>query len=149
MYLFSYQYKLVQMKKIIPAIFTAVIFLFLGTLCSAADTQTDTNLYPIYFTQTQKLSIPKLGVPSGDSGYAYKVEMSLYTNDPLGFTTSSISQPFVVGADEAISAIYQAETRSIFFPRVFIIDENDNITEINDVSLSISGDPFIWFYSAQ
>jgi len=125
------------------------IFLLLANMCFAAEEGSESTLLPIYDTQTQKLSIPKLGVPSGQSGYAYKVEMALYTNEPLGFIVTSMGQPVSITADESISAIYRAETHSIYFPRVYIIDENSNISEITQVSLAISGDPFVWFYSAQ
>jgi len=111
--------------------------------------ETQSTLLPIYKTTTQTLSIPKLGVPSGNAGYAYQVEMKLYSNEPLGFVLTTMSDPTPITADEAISAIYQAETNSIFFPQAYIIDENEQITKITEVKLSISGDPFVWFYSAQ
>jgi len=136
------------MKQSIKFQLISFIFLFLSNISMAAESDTESTIAAIYQTQTQTLSIPKLGVPSGQSGYAYKVEMTLFSQDPIGFIVSSMEQPVVISAEEEISAIYKAETNSIFFPKVYIIDENNNISELKEITLTISGDPFVWFYSA-
>ena len=105
------------------------------------------ELISFYDVKTQVLTIPKLGVASGGSGYAYSVNMKLFSTDPVGFVVSNLSLSGNIAADEEISALYNADTHSIYFPVVVIVNEDGSQTELPAVSIAIGGDPFVWFYA--
>lgn len=127
-----------------------VAFSFLIINSSLADTNSDeqvnTALINFYDTTTQTLTIPKLGVPAGDSGYAYAAQMKLFSLDPLGFTVSSLELSGNIAADEDISALYTASSHSIFFPQVIIVNEDGSQSILSNVNLHLGADPFVWFY---
>ena len=103
-------------------------------------------MVPTYAATTQVLSIAKLGVPSGEAGYAYQVDTKLFSTDPIGFVVSNLNLIGAVGADEELSAVYQVESHSIYFPNVIIINTDGTQTELKEVRLSLGADPFVWFY---
>jgi hypothetical protein len=132
--------------------YNLVTALFLFTLISQPVIAAETNkrvrpdLVPIYTESTQVLNIAKLGVASGDSGYAYQVDMKLFSTDPIGFVVSNLSLVGIIAADEEISALYDVSSHSIILPQVTLSLADGSQTELRDIKLSLGGDPFVWFY---
>jgi len=136
-------------RKNLISLAIILLFILININAFAAGTKTkrvQTELVPVYTESTQILSIAKLGVPSGDSGYAYQVDMKLFSTDPIGFVVSNLSSPVVIAADEELSALYDATNHSIILPQVTLALTNGSQAELRDIKLSISGDPFVWFY---
>ncbi len=109
-------------------------------------TQAASDIVASYNATSQVLKIPKLGVPSGDAGYAYQVDMKLIDADPITFLPLTINLTGAINADEPLSAIYVNETRAIYFPVILIIHEDNTTTTLNEISISLGADPFAWFY---
>jgi len=99
-----------------------------------------------YDLSTQVLTIPKLGVASGDAGYAYQVNMTLFSLDPIGFVVADLNLTGAITPDKELSAVYIAESHSIYFPTVFIINEDGTQIELKKISIRLGADPFVWFY---
>lgn len=136
------------MKKIIVCITVLGAFVLSGFTIAGENSQKriQTELLSLYDSATQTLTIPKLGVPSADAGYAYNLQMKLFSNAPIGFMVSNITLSGNITPEEEISALYSPSTHSIYFPTVVIVAEDGSQTTIDAVNLQLSGDPFVWFY---
>jgi len=125
-----------------------VLSLMNFTVIASENTRVISDLVPVYSESTQVLSITKLGVASGDSGYAYQVDMKLFSTDPIGFVVSNLSLTGTITDDEELSALYDAASHSIVLPQVTLLHADNSQTELKDIKLSIGADPFVWFYVA-